>query len=101
MSIAKSCPISKILLGEIIIRTFVYDEAETEKQIKYPNEEITVVWKPEYCKHSGRCVTQLPSVFNVNAHPWINMKGDTSEEIIAQVNRCPTGALSILHKSKS
>jgi putative redox protein len=101
ISIAKACPISKILQDEIVIRTFVYDGAETEKQIKYPNEEIYVVWKPEFCKHSGRCVTQLPSVFNLQAHPWINMKGASTEEIIAQVNKCPTGALSIQQKSKT
>jgi len=101
ISIAKACPISKILQGEIVIRTFVYDDTDTEKQIKYPNEDITVVWKPEFCRHSGRCVTQMSSVFNLQAHPWINMKGAASEEIIAQVNKCPTGALSILHKPKT
>jgi putative redox protein len=96
--IAKSCPISKILQGEINVRTFTYNDSNTEKQIKYPNEEITVVWKPEFCKHSGRCVTQLPGVFNLQAHPWVNMQGASSEEIIAQVNKCPTGALSMLKK---
>jgi putative redox protein len=100
ISIAKACPISKILQGDITIRTFVLNEAETEKQIKYPNDEISVVWKPEFCRHSGRCVTQLPSVFNLQAHPWINMKGASTEDIIAQVNKCPTGALSIQKKSK-
>ena len=94
--IAMSCPISKILQGEVVVRTFTLNESQTEKQIKYPNEDITVVWKPEFCRHSGRCVTQLPSVFNLQAHPWINMNGATSEEIRKQVSKCPTGALSIL-----
>ena len=97
--IAKSCPISKILQGEIMVRTFNYNESETEKQIKYSNEEISVVWKPEFCKHSGRCVTQLPSVFNLQEHPWVNMQGATTEEIVAQVEKCPTGALSIIRKT--
>ena len=101
ISIAKACPISKIVQGEVVIRTFVYEEKDVEKQIKYPNEDIIVVWKPEFCRHSGRCVTQLPSVFNLQSHPWINMKGASTEEIIDQVNKCPTGALSILHKSKT
>jgi putative redox protein len=97
--IAKSCPISKILQGELMVRTFTYNDSETEKQIKYSNDEITVVWKPDVCKHSGRCVTQLPGVFDLQIHPWINMHGATTDEIIAQVNKCPTGALSILPKT--
>ena len=96
--IAKSCPISKILQGEIQLRTFTFNESEIEKQIKYPNGDITVVWKPEVCRHSGRCVTQLPGVFNLQVHPWINMAGATTEEIITQVNKYPTGALSITEK---
>ena len=97
--IAKSCPISKILQGELMVRTFTYDDSETEKQIKYSNDEITVLWKPDACRHSGRCVTQLPGVFDIQKHPWINMPRATTDEIIAQVNKCPTGALSILRKS--
>lgn len=96
--IAEACPISKILQGEVQVRTFAYDESETAKQIKYSNDDITVLWKPDVCKHSGRCVTQLPGVFNLQKHPWINMQGASSEEIIAQVNKCPTGALSIQKK---
>lgn len=97
--IAEACPISKILQGEVQVRTFAYDDSETETQIKYANDEITVLWKPDVCKHSGRCVTQLPGVFDVHKHPWVNMQGATSEEIIAQVNKCPTGALSIQQKT--
>lgn len=92
--IAAACPISKILQGEILVRTFAYNDSETEKQIKYTNGEVTVVWKPEFCKHSGRCVTQLPKVFNLQARPWINMQGASTAEIIDQVKKCPTGALS-------
>jgi len=92
--IATACPVSKILQGDISVRTFAYNNSDTEKQIKYTNGQVTVVWKPEFCKHSGRCVTQLPTVFNLNERPWVNMQGATTEEIIAQVNRCPTGALS-------
>lgn len=94
--IAMACPISKIIQGEVQVRAFAYDDSDTEKQIKYINDEITVLWKPDVCKHSGRCVTQLPGVFDIHKHPWVNMQGASSEEIIAQVNKCPTGALSIL-----
>jgi putative redox protein len=97
--IARLCPISKMLEGETMIRPFTYNDSETEKQIKYSNDEIAVLWKPDFCRHSGRCVTQLPGVFNLQNHPWINMQGASTEDIITQVNKCPTGALSILHKS--
>jgi putative redox protein len=96
--IAKACPISKILEGEVIVRTFAFNDSETEKQIKYSNDEITVAWKPEMCKHSGRCVTQLPAVFNLQSHPWVNVHGASTEEIVLQVNKCPTGALTIIPK---
>jgi len=97
--IAMSCPISKILQGEVIVRTFTLNDSPNEKQIKYSGDQVTVLWKPEYCKHSGRCVTQLPGVFNLQAHPWVNMQGASSEAIVAQVGKCPTGALSIQQKS--
>lgn len=92
--IASHCPISRILQGDTKVRTFVYHEEETEKHLKYTNGEVTVVWKPELCKHSGRCVTQLPQVFNLHTKPWITMTGAESKTIMDQVNKCPTGALS-------
>jgi putative redox protein len=82
-----------------MVRTFAYNTAETAKTIDYPNNEITVHWKPEVCKHSGRCVTQLPGVFDTHKHPWTNMQGATTAEIIAQVNKCPTGALTYSHNN--
>ncbi|MGC4099933.1 (4Fe-4S)-binding protein [Ferruginibacter sp.] len=94
--IAANCPVSKILEGNTKVRTYVYHEEDVDKKIKYSNgDDITVVWKPELCKHSGRCVTQLPQVFNLKAHPWVNANGADSQTIIDQVNKCPTGALSI------
>jgi putative redox protein len=92
--IAKACPVSKILQGDILVRTYAYNDSETEKQLKYTNGDVTVVWKPEVCKHSGRCVNGLPGVFNLNERPWINMQGADSATIMDQVNKCPTGALS-------
>jgi putative redox protein len=95
IQIAKVCPISKLLEGEINIRTFAYSNSGDENKHTYPNEDITVVWKPELCRHSARCATQLPQVFNPAAKPWVNMDGATSSEIMEQVAKCPTGALSI------
>jgi len=66
---------------------------------KYDNGEITVVWKPGLCAHSANCVKGLPAVFDVNAQPWINMRGAGTDAIINQVSNCPSGALS-WYKSK-
>lgn len=64
---------------------------------EYSNGEVTVIWKPETCIHSTICwkkATGLPGVFQPAVKPWIKMEGGTTEEIIAQVNKCPSGALS-------
>jgi putative redox protein len=94
LEIAQHCPISKMLEGDIKVRSFVYHEEETAGQHAYSNDDGTVVWKPSVCKHAGRCVTQLPQVFNLKSKPWINMQGADTATIISQVNKCPTGALS-------
>lgn len=65
---------------------------------KYENGEITVVWRPSLCTHSANCVKGLPTVFNVSASPWIAVTGADTEAIVNQVNKCPSGALSILRK---
>jgi len=64
------------------------------KIFKYSNGEVTIVWKPELCIHSGRCLRGLPEVFKPKEKPWITPEGSTSEKIVAQVKRCPSGALS-------
>ncbi len=58
------------------------------------NGDITVLWQPELCKHSTLCWKGLIEVFNPKERPWINMDGASSEKIIEQVKKCPSGALS-------
>ena len=99
--IAGQCPISKILENEIKVRTFVFRDGETEKKIEYTNGEITVVWKPEFCQHSTRCFTQLPEVFNPRVRKWVDANGASSERIIEQVKKCPSGALTFFLNSDS
>lgn len=64
---------------------------------EYSNGEVTVVWKPESCIHSTICwkkATGLPDVFQPSTKPWIKLEGGTTEEIMKQVDKCPSGALS-------
>ncbi|MEN7547130.1 (4Fe-4S)-binding protein [Rapidithrix thailandica] len=65
-----------------------------EVKKEYSNGEVTIVWKPKVCMHSGICVHGLPNVFDPDGKPWINVKGAGTEEMIAQVKQCPSGALS-------
>lgn len=93
--IANLCPISKILENEIKLRTFIFKTGEA-KTIKYANQEITVLWKPEFCQHSTRCWKQLPQVFKPADRKWIDPDGAPTERIDQQVKRCPSGALTFL-----
>jgi len=99
--ISRHCPISKILENEIKVRTFVFRDGQTDKKIKYTNDEITVVWKPEFCQHSARCFTQLPEVFNPRLKKWIDPNRAPSEKTIEQVKKCPSGALTFFKNNTS
>ena len=67
---------------------------------KYSNGEVTVVWKPDACIHSGKCVQGLGEVFNPKARPWINMDGATIDRIVDQVRHCPSGALTVVFEDE-
>jgi uncharacterized Fe-S cluster protein YjdI len=64
------------------------------KQKEYSNGEVTIIWKPELCQHAGNCVKMLPNVYKPKERPWINPENATTEQIIEQVNACPSGALT-------
>ncbi len=65
-----------------------------EKVYEYSNGEITILWKPNLCIHSGICVQLLPAVYNPQARPWVKIENATTEQLKEQVSRCPSGALS-------
>ena len=67
----------------------------------YTNGDVTVVWKPELCQHSGICVRGLPSVFRPKLKPWIDLTPSDSKTITDQVERCPSGALSWFKNTES
>ena len=73
----------------------------SKETLKYTNGELTVVWKPNACIHSTLCWKGLIEVFNPKKRPWINMDGATTEKIIEQVRKCPSGALSYYLNSAS
>ena len=60
----------------------------------YTNGEVTIVWQNKLCSHSANCVRGLPQVFNAKDPPWIKPENASTQELIAQVKKCPSGALS-------
>ena len=68
------------------------ESSEIKKE--YSNGEITIVWKPEKCIHSGVCVKTLPEDYDPKAKPWITPEKATTAELKSQIDKCPSGALS-------
>ncbi|MBL8936711.1 MAG: (4Fe-4S)-binding protein [Archangium sp.] len=62
---------------------------------EYSNGDITVVWQAKKCMHSGICFAGLRQVFNPKRRPWVDLTQASTEQIVAQVNECPSGALSL------
>ena len=82
-----------------MLQSFVEMPKET---FHYTNDDITVVWKPNVCMHSTLCWKGLIDVFNPKEKPWIKMDGATTEKIIDQVKKCPSGALGyFMNEEKS
>jgi uncharacterized Fe-S cluster protein YjdI len=61
---------------------------------EYSNGEITVKWQAKKCQHAAVCVSTLPKVYNPEIKPWINVDNATTDELVNQINNCPSGALS-------
>lgn len=68
--------------------------------LEYSNGEITILWKPKICTHSAVCVKSLPNVYNPKARPWIRIENASTAELLDQVSKCPSGALSIKGKAE-
>ncbi len=67
---------------------------------KYENNDITIVWKQHFCTHSKNCWKGLHKVFKPMERPWIEPNAESSEKIMEQINKCPSGALSYINKKK-
>ena len=65
-----------------------------DKRKSYVGKKITIHDNRKICSHAAECVNNLPSVFRLNARPWIDPDSAGVEEIINTVRKCPSGALS-------
>lgn len=57
------------------------------------NPDLTVLWTPSKCIHAGVCVRSLPQVYHPKDKPWIKADKASAEELMEQIDRCPSGAL--------
>jgi putative redox protein len=67
----------------------------TSPDREYIKDDITIEWRASLCTHCGECITGLPQVFNIDARPWVNVANASKEQIVEQVNKCPSKALQI------
>ena len=60
----------------------------------YSTAAIEVHWDSGRCIHTGWCSKALIDVFNPEQRPWIQLDSGTLDEIVAVVEKCPSGALT-------
>jgi CDGSH-type Zn-finger protein/uncharacterized Fe-S cluster protein YjdI len=64
------------------------------QRVGFSGKDITIFDNRSICAHAGFCTDRLKSVFRMNAEPWIEPDAAAVEEVIATIEKCPSGALS-------
>ena len=59
----------------------------------YETAGITVTFDPTVCAHSGVCILGLSAVFDIRRKRWVDPYAASADQIAAQIDRCPSGAL--------
>jgi uncharacterized Fe-S cluster protein YjdI len=54
---------------------------------------VLVTFDPNVCIHSAICLKALPAVFDVSEKRWIRPELASTDEVVAAVAKCPSGAL--------
>ncbi|HEU4997179.1 MAG TPA: (4Fe-4S)-binding protein [Gemmatimonadaceae bacterium] len=60
---------------------------------EYSRPEIRIEWYASRCIHAAACIRRLPTAFNPEHRPWIDVGAADPDALAAAVVRCPTGAL--------
>lgn len=69
------------------------DRAKNRRET-YVGKGITILDNRGICSHAGHCTDGLKAVFRDDADPWIDPYAAQVREIIATIEKCPSGALS-------
>ena len=67
---------------------------------RYEKDGLTILWKPAKCIHSEICVKTLPGVYRPGEKPWIQPETASIEELKAQIDSCPSAALTYEQKGQ-
>ncbi len=71
------------------------DPDRTKDRVKsYAGKDITILDNRGVCCHDGSCTELSPGVFDADKRSWINPDGAGVKEIVATIEKCPSGALS-------
>ena len=65
-----------------------------DKRDNYRGKQITIHDNRGICAHAGYCTDGLSSVFRLREEPWIHPDAASVDQIIATIQKCPSGALS-------
>ena len=68
---------------------------------QYEKGELTIFWKPKRCIHSEICWRTLPEVYKPKEKPWIQPENASITELKAQIEKCPSGALTYAIKGET
>ena len=69
-------------------------DGSANKRDTYEGKRITIFDNRAICAHAGLCTDGLKSVFRYGEEPWIDADGAAVADIIATIDKCPSGALS-------
>lgn len=64
----------------------------------FSGEAIDVTYDPGLCIHVGECGRAENALFVGGRRPWCDPDAVELDEVLAVVDRCPTGALAARHK---
>lgn len=66
----------------------------------FVGREITIHDNRGLCAHDESCVRGCPTVFRSDRTPWIDPQGASPGQIMATIDKCPSGALGYTYRGK-